>query len=273
MNRRTFWQELWIAALVVTPHLVRGEQIPEPGVRDERIRTVVYVPGEVYRLQGFAGYAIHVEFAAGETFEGLGAGDMEAVSFVAQSNHLFLKPKVARVATNLTLLTNRRTYFLDYTVTGHRPDPQSHTLVYSLSFVYPEDTVHEALAVAEARTVNAALVTPAPRPVNDHYSFCGARSLRPSSASDDGISTRLVFPPRVDLPAVFLRNDDGSTSLVNFTVQGDGIMIHRVAKAFVLKRGKLSGCVINQHFEGGGASLDSGTISATVERKGRGESP
>ncbi len=44
-----------------------------------------------------------------------GAGDMEGLSFVGQDNHLFLKPKAAKVATNLTVLTNRRHYQFDYT--------------------------------------------------------------------------------------------------------------------------------------------------------------
>ena len=36
------------------------------------------------------------------------------MSFVAADNHLFLKPKAAKVGTNLTILTTRRTYQMDY---------------------------------------------------------------------------------------------------------------------------------------------------------------
>ena len=44
-------------------------------------------------LYAYAGYQIDLEFEPGETFVGLGAGDLEALTFVGQDNHLFLKPK------------------------------------------------------------------------------------------------------------------------------------------------------------------------------------
>ena len=77
---------------------------------DTRIRTVVYAVDEVYRLRGYVGYQIDLEFEAGESFVGLGAGDVESLSFGAEGSHLFLKPRAAGVATNLTVITNRRTY-------------------------------------------------------------------------------------------------------------------------------------------------------------------
>ena len=47
----------------------------------------------MYRLRGYAGYQIDLEFEPGESFIGLGTGDVEALAFVAQDNHLFVKPK------------------------------------------------------------------------------------------------------------------------------------------------------------------------------------
>ena len=77
---------------------------------------------QVYRVRGFVGYQIDFEFEPGETFVGLGAGDIEGLSFFGQDNHLFLKPKAAKVATNLTVLTNRRRYQIDYTAAAQRPE-------------------------------------------------------------------------------------------------------------------------------------------------------
>ena len=45
-----------------------------PAGGDSRIRTSVYDADEVYRLQGYAGYQVDLEFERGETFVGLGAG-------------------------------------------------------------------------------------------------------------------------------------------------------------------------------------------------------
>ena len=56
---------------------------------DGRIRTVVYGADEVYRLRGYVGYQIDLEFQEGERFVGLGAGDVESITVGAEGNHLF----------------------------------------------------------------------------------------------------------------------------------------------------------------------------------------
>lgn len=252
---------------------VRAEMTPEPGATDARVRTVVYDAAQVYRLQGYAGYAIDLEFGTAEVFEGLGAGDIEGVSFVAQGNHVFLKPKAARVATNLTLLTNRHTYQFDYTVSSKKPDPAVDDIIYSLAFQYPKEAADELAAAAEAKRLSAALVVPPVRTQNRAYEFCGPRDLRPTAAWDDGVETYLVFPPRVDFPAPFVRNDDGTESLVNFTVENDAIVLHRISRTFVLRRGKLAGCIVNEGYAGGGVSLPSGTVAPDVQRVNLGSAP
>ncbi len=77
---------------------------------DPRIRVVPYRADTVYRLRGYVGYQIDITFAPGERFLGLGVGDAKGVSFAPEANHLFLKPRASHVATNLTVLTDRRTY-------------------------------------------------------------------------------------------------------------------------------------------------------------------
>ncbi len=69
--------------------------------------------------------------------------------------------------------------------------------------------------------------------------------MRPVAASDDGVHTRLSFAANADLPAIFVRNDDGSESLLNFSMDAGDVVMHRVAKRFVLRRGKLTGCIVN----------------------------
>ena len=87
-------QSLFSACLAFSNAL--AETVPSRGVVDSRIRSSIYNGDEVYRLRGFVGYQIDIEFEPGEIFSGLGAGDMEGLSFVGQDNHLFLKPKAAK---------------------------------------------------------------------------------------------------------------------------------------------------------------------------------
>jgi type IV secretion system protein VirB9 len=95
----------------------------------------------------------------------------------------------------------------------------------------------------------------------------------PVSASDDGVHTRLRFAANADLPAIFVRNEDGSESLLNFNMDAGDVIVHRVAQRFIVRRGKLTGCIVNRGYAGGGARLDSGTVTPEVERRVQGGVP
>jgi type IV secretion system protein VirB9 len=250
-----------------------AESVPAKGVVDSRVRVAAYDGDEVYDLRGFVGYQIDLEFEAGETFTGLGAGDLEGLSFVGQDNHLFLKPKAEKVATNLTVLTSRRHYQFDYIAHSQRPEADDPGVIYALRFTYPPPPAQSAADAAAKRLDSQLDRASARRPQNIDYWYCGKPTLKPVAASDDGVHTRLRFAANADLPAVFVRNDDGSESLLNFSMDAGDVIVHRVAKRFILRRGKLTGCVVNQGFVGSGTRLDSGTVTPDVERRVQGGTP
>jgi type IV secretion system protein VirB9 len=231
----------------------------QPG--DARIWQVDYAANAIYRLQGVPGYAIDLQFAAGERFEGLGGGDLEAVTVSSHGSHLFLKPKAARVATNLTLLTNQRVYHVEYRVEGMRARAEP---LYALVFRYPNEIAASEAQHTQSQWIEAALAAPA-RVENRAYGYCGPAALKPSAVTDDGVQTRIRFPARADLPAVFVRNEDGTEALANFTVQADGLIVHRVAHEWVLRHGRLVGCIVNLAYSGTTA-LSGGTVSPEVVR-------
>jgi type IV secretion system protein VirB9 len=253
---------------------VSAETIPPRGSIDPRVRTVTYDADDVVKLHGYVGYQIHIEWAPGEEFVNLGAGDVGGFDVGTEGNHFFIKPKQEHVSTNVTVLTNRRTYHFDYTVTKPpaRVTPAS-DVVYSIRFVYPQDDARRVAGDSERRKVDARLAQAASRPRNTDYWYCGTPSLQPSSAYDDGVQTRLKFPARADFPAIFVKNDDNSESLLNFNVDSDEVVIHRVARRFVLRRGQLVGCIVNQAFEGGGERLKSNTTAPGVQRQTLGDAP
>lgn len=246
--------------------LADAEVVPVRGATDSRVRAAAYDAEQVYRLRGFVGYQIDLEFEAGESFIGLGAGDIEGLAYFGQDNHLFLKPKAARVATNLTVLTNRRHYQFDYVALSERPDPDDPDVIYALRFVYAIPP-GKAAEEAAARHIDAALAQASERrPQNLDYWYCGGPALRPVAVSDDGVHTRLRFAANGDLPAIFVRNDDASESLLNYNMADGDVIVQRIARRFILRRGKLVGCVVNKGFVGGGIRLESGTVSPGVER-------
>jgi type IV secretion system protein VirB9 len=244
---------------------VLAETQPDPGLLDTRIRTATYSPDQVYRLVGFVGYQTDVVFEPGETFQGLGAGDIEGLSFVSSDNHLFLKPKAAKVGTNLTILTNRRSYQMDYAANAERPDG-SQEVTYVLRFQYPK-------VASAGDAANHELDQPSGRAKNIDYWFCGDPSLKPTAAFDDGVHTRITFAAKAEQPAIFVLNEDGTESLLNFSMEEGDVIVHRVARRLILRRGDLAGCIVNQGFAGSGDSLKSHTVDEAVVRTTKGTHP
>jgi type IV secretion system protein VirB9 len=232
---------------------------------DPRIRVVPYRADAVYRLRGYVGYQIDITFAPGEHFVGLGVGDAKGVTFAADANHLFLKPRAVHVATDLTVLTNRRTYLFDYQSQPWPPDPAGADVIYALRFEYPPPLASRSRERRRRIEQDLAAARSA-RARNYDYWYCGAPSLKPVAAWDDGVETTLVFGAHAELPAVFARNEDGSESLVNFAVRGGRIVVQRVARRLIVRRGKLAGCIVDRAFAGGGERLESGTIAPNVDR-------
>jgi type IV secretion system protein VirB9 len=273
------WALVVAAVLVGTGLQALAAVTPAPGRLDARVREVEYREGEVVRLEAYVGYHIHLELEAGERFVALGAGDSAAVDIAAEGRHVMLKPKAARVATNLTLVSSRRVYHFEYRT--YEAQPPMRAAIFALRFRYPEarEEVTPA-APLPFSSVSVPMVDPDPEPEpiaslasdpvvprNEDYWYCGSPWLRPVAVSDDGVQTRITFDVRGEWPAMFVRNADGTESLLNFHAEGTTAVVHRVAPAFVLRRGRLVGCVENRGYAGSGRWVDSGTSDPTFKRE------
>lgn len=249
---RRVWLTLFCAVLSVG---VRAE-----GHVDQRLKVVDYASDQVLNVTLWVGYHLHIEFAGDEQFVSLGAGDTASLDVAAEGNHLFLKAREAVAHSNLTILTNRRVYVIDYRALA-KVGPTDHP-VYSLQFRYP--VIH----VPNLNTTSAAELRLGVPPLvkNSDYWFCGPASLRPSAAFDDGMQLRLSFPAQMEWPTVYVANPDGAEALVNSHTENDMLVIHHLAERFVLRRGSEVGCVINRHTQSGAQRASSGTVVESVER-------
>lgn len=259
-----------LAALFLSPMVtVQADTVPARGTVDPRIRTALYSPEEIYRLVGFVGYHLDLEFEPGETFVGISAGDPEALTYAAHENVLTLRPRAEVAQMNLTVSTTKRRYYFEYAISARRPSRTLDEAMFAVRFVYPAPkgdvlSVEDRIALELAKAIRSRLR-------NVDYWFCGAPSIRPTAASDDGVHTRLTFAANSELPAIFVRNDDGSESLLNFNVDAGDVVIHRLAERLILRRGKLTGCIVNKGYVGGGVRLESGTLAPEVTRARKGD--
>jgi type IV secretion system protein VirB9 len=252
---------------LITASVAHAETVPAAGPIDHRIRTAVYSADQVYRLYGFVGYHIDLEFEADETFEALSGGDLEGLTYSAHANVLTLKPKVVSTEMNLAVTTNKRRYYFEYSVSGRRPDPLTEFVMYAVRFSYPPARPAGDGLTDEQRIERELARAQQNRPHNTDYWFCGNPSVKPTAASDDGVQTRLTFAARSELPALFVMNDDGTESLLNFSIDQGDVLVHRVAPKFIVRRGRLTGCIVNRGFVGSGERLKSGTLAPDVTRE------
>jgi type IV secretion system protein VirB9 len=108
-----------------------------PLTTDNRIKTYVYSPNEVYLLVLHFGFQSSIEFAKNESIETITMGDSYAWKITPLGNRLFIKPMEKNIRTNMTIITNRRTYQFDI-VAKTLEDGDENNLVYVMRFQYPK---------------------------------------------------------------------------------------------------------------------------------------
>src|SRR5450631_2656962 len=159
MNTTTWTLITAVAMCALISPRADAELTPTRGLVDSRVRVVAYDPEQVIKLRGFVGYQIHFQFAEGETFVNLAAGDNKALDVGYEANHLVLKPLAERVSTNITVITTRRVYQFDYSASSERPDPDREDVIYSLRFIYPQDEARKAAEELEQQRTNLKLAS------------------------------------------------------------------------------------------------------------------
>jgi type IV secretion system protein VirB9 len=108
-----------------------------PLTTDSRIKTYVYSPNDVYLLVLHYGFQSHIEFGKNENIETITLGDSYAWKITPLGNRLFIKPMERNIRTNMTIITNRRTYQFDL-VAQELEDGDEKDLVYVVRFQYPK---------------------------------------------------------------------------------------------------------------------------------------
>lgn len=107
-----------------------------PIATDSRIKTYVYNPNDVFLVVVISGFQSSIEFAEGEKIKTLSMGDSYSWSMTPIENRLFIKPLENNVRTNMTIITNLRTYQFDVVSKSEGHDYSDTS--YVIRFYYPE---------------------------------------------------------------------------------------------------------------------------------------
>lgn len=108
-----------------------------PITTDNRIKTYIYSPNEIYLLVLHFGFQSHIEFSKNEEIQTITLGDSYAWKITPLANRLFIKPLERNIRTNMTIITNKRTYQFDI-VAKELEEGAEKDLVYAIRFYYPK---------------------------------------------------------------------------------------------------------------------------------------
>lgn len=228
-------------AFAATPALALQE--PRPIATDSRIRTVRYSPNEVYQFIGHYGYQSAIEFEAGETIQTVSIGDSVSWMVNPAGSRLFLKPIDQNALTNMTVITDKRSYLFELHA-EETQDIRDREMVFVMRFTYPQSdqsqmdfTTFEAFPDIEKE----------PEKYNFRYSIRGSSVIEPIRIFDDGKWTYFEFRDKnADIPAFFNVDSSNNEELINFRKRGNYIVVERVSPRFTLRRGPDILCVYNE---------------------------
>jgi len=252
-----------------------------PITTDSRIRTLVYNPNEVYELKFFYNYQSFIEFSGDEEIEMISIGEAFAWRLTPAGKRLFIRPLEIAAHTNMTIITNKRTYHFDI-----RSDEYSgkadEDLVYTIRFFYPQIgqplPIPPQLAVPNIATripattmlpkiakINEIVRTPTPQTrvdeplpsiiernpegveLNFDYRVAGrSDEIMPLKVYDDGAETHFQFAnDNLVIPTISMVDNGGSEIPLTYVVRDRYVVIPTVARQFTLRLADGLLCIFN----------------------------
>lgn len=245
---------------------VYAQATPTPLPTDTRLVVFAFDENNTYQVLTRPSYLTNIQLGPDEKFVHLVIGD--TVSWVADQSkfgNLFIRPKFPNIQTSATIVTTKRTYQL-ILKGGSETDKwyQRVTWEYPNSLKSEDyDLVDLSQPIAPVRATanqqSAYLASDSTPPgsnrtvaldnLNFEYTVKGRAPFAPVQTFDDGRFTWIKMPKMLqDLPAVFARNTDGSVELVNYTIDGDYVVVQKIAPSILLKLGKTEVTLKNETF-------------------------
>ncbi|WP_336981159.1 TrbG/VirB9 family P-type conjugative transfer protein [Altererythrobacter fulvus] len=210
---------------------------------DTRLVERLYNPSEVVLVEGKPNVQATITFGEDEHIENVAIGDSASwqVTPNKRANLLFVKPLSARASTNMTVVTDRHTYLFDLIA---RPDAKP---LYVLNFLYPEEPKAEEgeTQLAQPQGPNDLEVAAAndpyavadPAKLNFAWGRKGAAKLMPDQVYDDGDATFITWPADATIPAILIKDRDGTEGPVNYAVRGTTTVVDGVPAEIILRWG------------------------------------
>ena len=208
-----------------------AETAPASMGADARVRSVLYNPVDVIRLDTQLRVNTAIELGAGERIDSVLLGDSEAFEVEVLSNRttVSVKPVIAGAETNMTIYTGRRTITLAISE-GHSRNP-----IFRLVLRYPE-----------ASSARPAKVAGGSRDIG--YAWSGDEKLKPVNIWNDGTATYFAFAQGLR-PSVFGVDATGREVTLNSGTNGSVVRVPGLRDEYSIRIGTEVLCI--ERVEGG----------------------
>ncbi len=254
-------------------HIAYSQKVPI--TTDSRIKTLVYNANEVYQLKFHYGYQSFIEFAEDESIEMISIGESFAWRLTPADRRLFVRPLEVAAHTNMTIITNHRTYQFDIR-SGEYDGRADEELVYVVRFFYPDLRPKRPIPPQLARPNPAAMrPPPAPTPsvirnptdklyinkeptgvmamnsdkrdLNFRYQFAGnASNITPIKIYDNGQETSLQFKNNnLIIPTISVVDIFGQETMMSYVLKDNYVVIPTVARQLTLRLADSLLCIFN----------------------------
>lgn len=222
---------------------------------DNRIRVLTYSSGDIYTINTKYGYQTSIIFSPDEQISTISVGERTQWQIVPSGNRIFIRPMLDELATNMTVITNKREYNFD--IKSVKGDNN----LYVAQFRYPQEKPPEP-APDEYSASGYEAATPSPSnavsippldtqrtaELNMAYSYTGPDEIAPSQVYDDGRNTYVVYTnlPQ-DKPRPYIIGADGKKLPANHRIDGNRmIVVMMVSDIIILKNNQGEVTVYNE---------------------------
>ena len=240
---------------------------------DSRIKTLIYNPNEIYTLNLKMGFQSIIEFSIDESVELISIGDPYPWKLTPIDRRLFIKPIQIGTRTNLTVITNKRTYLFDIT-SDTTSSNNDFDVIHVVRFFYPQTPIDkskyslnnylsekegtmmqnltDSQGLENESTGNTTLKNSSTEKnikrvaVNLNYSFVGEyNEITPIEIFDDRNDTFFRFKSNNNSPKIYSISKTGRRKLLKQKIIGDFIVVPGVHTKFHIKHGVYENYIYN----------------------------
>lgn len=251
--------------------------IPVGSVYDSRIKTVLYNSDDVTQIDSMIGVSTHIVLDPNEKYIAHAFGDGDSWTFSHKENHYFIKPKVEMGDTNLTIVTDKRTYnfdvryhFEEYLKGARGKKSFDRKMTFQVAFKYPEIESAKKKTIDDDNKRKQEFSKLLAKGVNLKYSFNGEKALIPLNVWDSEGFTYIKFAVGQDMPNVTYVDAIGNELIAPRHYEGrykEIMVMHKISREWRVRIGKAVAGIYNEN-DGSIPTYrsDTGTVSDKYKR-------